>query len=82
MSLVNRYLNLEVNNNLLSRLGIDKSYQLSITDYNECFKNYLNNKDEVNNFIQSHIKNYIDKKYSTINVIDADINYYIEKLIY
>ena len=80
MSLANRYLNFQVNNNLLSRLGIDQSSQLNITSYNECFMNYLNNKDNVNNFIQSHIKNYIDKNYSTINVIDADINYYIEKI--
>lgn len=80
MSLANRYLNLQVNNTLLSRLGIDQSSQLSLTNYNECFMNYLNNKENVNNFIQSHIKNYIDKNYSTINVIDADINYYIEKI--
>ena len=80
MSLANRYLNLQINNNLLSRLGVDQSSQLNLTSYNECFMNYLNNKDNVNNFIQSHIKNYIDKNYSTFNVIDADINYYIEKI--
>jgi len=80
MSLANKYLNLQVNNNLLSRLGVEQSRQLNLTSYNECFKNYFDNKDYVDNFINSHIKNYIDKNYSTLNVIDADINYYIEKI--
>jgi hypothetical protein len=80
MNLANRYLNLQTNNTLLSRLGIDQSSQLNLTNYNECFINHLNNKENVNNFIQSHIKNYIDKNYSSINIIDADINYYIEKI--
>ena len=80
MSLANRYLNLQSNNTLSSRLGLNQTFQLNLTNYNECFINYFNNKDYVNNFLQSSIKNYIDKNYSSINIIDADINYYIEKI--
>jgi len=80
MNLMNRYLNFQTNNDVLTRLGIDQISQSNISKYNECFLNYMNDSSQVNNFISNQIKNYINKNYSLINVIDADINYYIERI--
>lgn len=77
---MNRYLNFQTNNDVLTRLGIDQISQSNISKYNECFLNYMNDSSQVNNFISNQIKNYINKNYSLINVIDADINYYIERI--
>jgi hypothetical protein len=80
MNPMNRYLNFQTNNDILTRLGIDTISQVNINKYNECFLNYINESSQVNNFILNQIKNYINKNYSLINVIDADINYYIGRI--
>lgn len=83
MSLINRYLNFESNDNILLRLGVKLSLETDFTKYNECFINFANNSDnpdKTNNFIREQIQNYVNKNYSQINILDADINYYIERI--
>jgi hypothetical protein len=80
MSLFNRYLNFQSNNDILTRLGIDGISQSNIIKYNECFLNYINDSSQVNNIIYENIKNYIYNNYLQINSIEADINYYVEKI--
>lgn len=80
MSLATNYLNLQSNNNILERLGVNVSIYSNLSSYNECFINYLSEPNKTNNYIKSGINNYIDRNYSLINVYDADINYYIERI--
>ena len=80
MSIINKYLNLNSNELILRKLEVDDKLYSSLINYDICFKNYLNNPESLNDYIQKQMKTYIDKNYSLINVIDADINYYIEQI--
>jgi hypothetical protein len=78
MSIVERYLNLNPNNDILRNLGIEISS--NIIEYNKFYKETNANSKSINDFIGMQIETYIQKKYTLINVIDADINYYIEHI--
>jgi hypothetical protein len=78
MSIMNRCLNFEANNDILSRLGINDNTNLLI--YNKCYNEYINNPEQINNFIRDNLISYINKNYSLINLIDVDINYYIDHI--
>ena len=81
MSLTTRYLNLQsIENDILTRLGVDVTFQSKLAYYNECFLNYSSNPNKTNEYIESQISNYVNKQFSLINVIDVDINYYIERI--
>lgn len=80
MSLMYRYLNLQSNNNVLTRLGIETSSLENIKNYNECFLNYVCESTQIYDYILNQITNYINKNYSSINVNEADINYYIKRI--
>lgn len=78
MSIVGRYLNLDINVNSLNNLGI--VINPNIIEYNRYYKEANNNPSIINDFIKKQIETYIEKKYTIINVIDVDINYYIEHI--
>lgn len=75
MSLISKYINFQLNETLLSKLGINTQ-----PSYNKCYINYINNPEQTNELIINEIKSYIDKNYLLIKTDDVDINYYIEKI--
>lgn len=72
----NIYLNFQNNNDLLIRLGVEPKTSY----YNECFMNYFQNPEKVNNHIMNELKNHVDNNYLKINTINMDINYCIEQI--
>lgn len=80
MSSINSYLNYKLNNDILSRLGVDNSFINCIITYNDNYLNYPLNSNKINEYIKDQLNDYVNKNYSQINVSDADINYYLEKI--
>jgi hypothetical protein len=79
MSLAYKYLNLQTNDSVLARLGIDMT-QSSLSVYNKCFLNYTTEPKQTSEYVLSQIKNYVEITYSQIDKKDLDINYYIEQI--
>ena len=79
MNINNKYLNFDININILNKLEIN--LHPNIIAYNDFFcKEYYSNPSDIKPFIKEHIESWINKKHTLINVIDADINYYIEHI--
>lgn len=79
MNINNKYLNFDININILDKLGINLHPNIIV--YNKFFcKEYYSNPSDIKPFIKDHIESWINKKYNLINIIDADINYYIEHI--
>ena len=81
MSLVERHLNLN-NTNLQGFLSnLDKSIQINnLCEYQELYKMYQNNTDEVYKIIKLKINNYIKNNIKKIFIQNADINYILDKI--
>jgi len=78
MSIIDRYLNFHNNIEIFNNLGIE--INTNILEYNKYYKEYINNPENIKNYIREQLSSYINKNYTLINIIDADINYYIEHI--
>ena len=76
MSIIDKYLNLNPNLQLLQNLGIELNSNILL--YGNYYKEFISNPEYINNFIREQFIKYINKKYTLININDADINYYIK----
>ena len=81
MSLVERHLNLN-NTNLQGFLSnLDNSIQINnLCEYQELYKKYQNNSDEVYEIIKLKMNNYIKKNMEKIFIQNVDINYILDKI--
>jgi hypothetical protein len=79
MSLVEKYLNFNNNNNDFTNL-IDDNKIISILAYQNSLKGYVCNPEEININIINKLKDYIDENYKRINIENGDINYYLEHI--
>jgi hypothetical protein len=81
MSLVEKHLNFN-NNNLQGFLSnLDNSIQIdSLYEYQELYKKYQTNSDEVFEIIKSKFFDYIKKNMEKIFIPNVDINYILDKI--
>ena len=83
INFIDKYLNINIPSNFIHLFQNEQNFNIvvdNIQNYQQMYKKYLINSQDVKTILINHIKKYIDLTYNKINVNSADINYYIEHI--
>ena len=79
MSLIERYLNININNNNLLDIVGQELFD-NITTYQKNYVLYQNNPEELKTNLVNKLHKYVDNIFELLCIEDVDINYYLEHI--